>query len=104
MVLAGSLLPEDTGHVVAFLRGDARVGCIQGVQGRGQGLEIVGAKDDLTTSLSTFYQVPAGLCHQVDPDSSPASTMDSKSDLGKSHRFFEPQFIHLQNGTIYTKS
>lgn len=54
MVLAGSLLPEDTGHVVVFLRGDAGVGCIQGVQGRGQGLEIVGAKDDSTAALSTF--------------------------------------------------
>ena len=44
VVLAGSLLPEDTGHCVAFLRGNAGVGCIQGVVGKGmdQGLEIVG--------------------------------------------------------------
>lgn len=104
VALAGSLLPEDTGHVVAFLRGDAGVGCIPGVQGRDQGLEIVGAKDDSTAPLSTFYQVLAGLCHQAAPDSSPASTMDSESDLGKPHRFSEPQFIHLQNGAIYTKS
>lgn len=71
VALAGSLLPEDTGHVVAFLRGDAGVGCIPGVQGRDQGLEIVGAKDDSTAPLSTFYQVLAGLCHQAAPDSSP---------------------------------
>lgn len=48
-MFAGSFLPEDTGHRVAFLRGEAGVGCIQGVWGRavGQSLETVGAEVDL---------------------------------------------------------
>ena len=105
VVLAGSLFPEDTGHCVAFLRGNAGVGCIQGVEGKAmdQGLETVGAKHDSAAPLSTFYQAPAVLWHQTDPDSSPTSILDSERDLGKSQRFSEPQFIHLQNGIIYTQ-
>lgn len=54
VVLAGSLLPEDTGCRVAFLRGDAGVGCVPGLQGRavGQGLEILRVKGDSTALLS----------------------------------------------------
>ena len=105
VALVGALLPEDTGHCVAFLRGNAGGGCMQGVEGKAmdQGLEIVGAKHDSAAPLSTFYQAPAVLWHQTDPDSSPTSTMDSERDLGKSQRVSEPQFIHLKNGTIYTQ-
>lgn len=106
VVLAGSLLPEDTGHIVAFLRGERRWGWVH-PRGSGEGTgsgNRGGPKDDSTTPLSTFYQVLAGLCHQTTPRSSPASTMDSESDLGKSLRLSGPRCIHLQNGTIYAKS